>query len=163
MQAFWAIVGVIVGAVAASLGGYLGQRSLARASHRERWADQAASSLADALMLLSDLRPEVLLNEAQEFDESRIRLVVEAIQDEQRVIQVRREISVLSSGHPDAQVREEASKLQVYIGYLRELMDELRISLLEHDSPHEKTVQSAQWTWNEAHRVRHWLEEHLHR
>lgn len=167
------LLAVIVGAVAAAGGGYLSQRALAQASHRQRWADQAAATLADVQMVLTDLNPLDLLDDererlgfppdTQDAKARRFDSVLAATRDGDRVDRVRREVAILASGHPEPQVREEATRLQATLSLLLDFMRRAVDELGKSDQVSPGVAKEAMGAWNDGHSVRHWLVETLQR
>jgi hypothetical protein len=110
-QSLVTLLSVLVGAALA----YAAQRAQASKSQKQQWSDRAAETLADVEMFLTDANPKrvVLL-----FDPVGTMALMDggtmALMDDlrDRLPSIRREVSVLGVGHPEAVVRRKSRELQ---------------------------------------------------
>jgi hypothetical protein len=152
----WQTVGTLGGVFVGALIGYWGQRALAAASDRRRWAERAAESIADTRMLLTDLHPDRV---AFNFDPERTPAHLLELSDQARL--VRRDIAVLGAGHPNAKVRTNATELEPAIERTWISVGWLARDMADHRGIEEPRAQAME-SWNRSDELVKAITEELH-
>jgi hypothetical protein len=153
----WQTIGTLAGVILGAAMSFWFQRVERRAAAKERWAERAAEALADVEILLTDAQPQRVT-----MSMNRDTVGAQVSELSARGAVVRRQVAVLSAGHPDAQVRHTAGDLETAIFNSIASLGWLVSDMLRHADSAEQ-LKTAMSDHETGRRLAREIEDRLHR